>query len=118
VVPYDASGSRLIKAPDWTANLSLTYAATVMEGEFVATVNDAYNSGYNWQAGDFTKESSFNLVNMKVSWTEPKDRYTFSVWGTNLTDEIYSTYTSPNTRGNTQTFAQGRQVGVGVAAKF
>jgi iron complex outermembrane receptor protein len=118
VVPYDASGSRLIKAPDWTANVSLTYAATVMEGEFVATINDAYNSGYNWQAGDFTKESSFSLVNMKVSWTEPKDRYTFSVWGTNLTDEIYSTYTSPNTRGNTQTFAQRRQVGVGVAAKF
>jgi iron complex outermembrane receptor protein len=119
VVPYDASGSSVIKAPDWTANLSLTYTAPVMNGEFVANINEAYNSGFNWQAGDLPpKEPAFHTVNARVAWTDPSDRYTFSVWGTNLTDEVYSTYSAPNPRGNTQTFSQPRQIGVGVAAKF
>ncbi|MFT4046658.1 MAG: TonB-dependent receptor [Solimonas sp.] len=119
VVPYDASGSRLVKAPKWTANLGLTYTAPLMSGVFVATANDAYNSGFNWQAGDLPPEqSAFNVVNARVSWTDPGSRYTFSVWSTNLTDEVYSTYSAPNPRGNTSTYSQPRQVGVGISAKF
>jgi iron complex outermembrane recepter protein len=119
VVPYDASGSSLIKAPDWTANLSLTYTAPVMGGELAATINEAHNAGFNWQAGDLPpKEQAFDVVNARVSWTGASERYTFSVWGTNLTDEVYSTYSAPNPRGNTSTFSQPRQIGVGVAAKF
>jgi iron complex outermembrane recepter protein len=118
VVPYDASGSRIIKAPDWTTNVRLTYTADVMDGKLAATVNSAYNSGYTWQAGDLTKVKGYNLINARLSWTNPGDRYTLSLWGTNLSNQIYSTYTSPNTRGNTQTFAQPRQVGVGASMKF
>ena len=118
IVPYDASDSRVVKSPEWMANLRLTYATDLMGGAFMATINDAYTSEYNWQAADLTEVPGYSLVNARVQWTEPKDRYTFSIWGTNLTDEVYSTYTSPNIRGNTQTFNQPRQIGVGFEVDF
>ncbi len=118
VSPYDASGSRLIKAPEWTANLRLTYTAPLMGGEFMGTISDAYNPGFYWQAGDLTKEPSYNLANVRMSWTDGQDRMTYSLWCTNLTDEYYSFYTVPNVRGNTVSANQPRQVGVGVAVRF
>ncbi len=118
IVPYDASDSRLVKSPEWMVNVRVTYSAELLGGLFAATVNDGFTDKYNWQAADLTEVPGYSIVNMRVSWTDPKDRYTLSLWGTNLTDEVYSTYTSPNVRGNTQTFNQPRQIGVGVAVNF
>jgi iron complex outermembrane recepter protein len=118
VVPYDATGSRVIKAPDWTANLRLTYTTQIMGGEFAGTVSDAYNPGFYWQAGNLTKEPSYNVASTRLSWTDANDRFTYSLWVTNLTDETYSTYTTPNARGNSNTYPQRRQIGVGIAAKL
>lgn len=39
VAPYDVSGSRVPRSPEWTANLRLTYAAPPMRGDFSATVS-------------------------------------------------------------------------------
>jgi iron complex outermembrane receptor protein len=118
IVPYDASGSRLIKAPDWLVNLRLTYATQVKGGEFAATINEGYSSKFNWQPGDLTFSPSRSMINARLSWTDPTGRYTYSWWGTNLADESYSTYTSPNTRGDTQVFAPQRLIGIGFSASF
>jgi iron complex outermembrane receptor protein len=117
-VPYDASGSRVIKAPKWSANASLTYSVAMLGGQFSGTVSDAYSPGFYWQAGNLTEEPAYNVANARVSWTDPNDRFTYSVWATNLTDELYSYYTTPNVRSNSNTYPQGRQIGIGVAASF
>lgn len=117
-VPYDASDSRVIKAPKWTANLRLTYTAALFGGEFIGSISDSYNPGFYWQAGNLTEEPGYNTANVRLSWTDANDRFTYSLWGTNLTDERYSTYTTPNVRGDSNTYPQGRQIGVGVAVSF
>jgi iron complex outermembrane receptor protein len=117
-VPYDASDSRVIKAPKWTANLRLTYTAQVFGGEFIGSISDSYNPGFYWQAGNLTEEPAYNTANARLSWTDANERFTYSLWGTNLTDERYSTYTTPNVRGNSNTYPQGRQIGVGVSVSF
>jgi hypothetical protein len=80
ISPYDASGSQLIKAPEWMVNASLSYVAPLMGGEFAGHVNYSYNSEFNWQAGDLTESPSRNLVNARLACTDPSDRYTFSRW--------------------------------------
>jgi iron complex outermembrane receptor protein len=117
-VPYDASGSRVIKAPKWTANLRLNYSIPIFGGEFNASLSDSYNPGFYWQAGNFTKEDAFNVTNLRLSWADPHNRFTYSLWSTNLTDERYSTFTTPNVRGDSNGYPQGRQIGVGMAASF
>jgi iron complex outermembrane recepter protein len=117
-VPYNASGSRVIKAPEWTTNLRLTYATPFLGGEFVGSFSDTYNPGFYWQAGNFTKEGSYNVANIRLAWTDAQDRFTYSLWSTNLTDERYSTFTTPNVRGDSNGYPQGREIGVGVAVGF
>jgi iron complex outermembrane receptor protein len=115
---YNASGSRMIKAPVWTTNLRLTYSAPLLEGLFAATVSDAYNPGFYWQPGDLTRERSYNLTNARLSWTDPRHLFTYSVWSTNLTNALYSTYTSANVLSDSESYAQPRQIGIGLALKL
>ncbi len=118
VVPFDATGSRIIRAPRHQFNAQLLYETLVADGNLRASVSYSYNDGFYWQPGDLTPEDSFELVNAKVSWTEPGDRYTFSVWGENLTDELYSVYTATTAAGIADAYAQPLQVGVGISARF
>jgi iron complex outermembrane receptor protein len=118
ISPYDASGSRLIKAPEWMVNVGLNYLVPLMRGEFAGNVNYSYNSESYWQAGGFTEAPARSLVNARLAWTDSSDRYTFSLWGTNLTDEEYSTYTSPNARGDGLVFMPTRQIGVGFTVRY
>lgn len=118
IVPFDASGSRMLRAPKYQANARLTYENTLFSGDFLATANVAYNDGFYWQAGNLTPESSYTVVNAKVSWTEPGGRLTYSLWAENLTDELYSLNTTNTAPGESDAFAPPRLIGIGVAAHF
>lgn len=118
VVPYDASGSRMLRAPKYQANGRLTYEDTLFSGDFLATVNVSYNDGFYWQAGNLTPESSYTVVNAKVSWTDPRGLLTYSVWAENLTDELYSLNSTNGAPGLSDAFAPPRLVGIGIAAHF
>lgn len=118
VVPYDASGSRMLRAPKYQANARLTYEDTVLSGAFLATINVSYNDGFYWQAGNLTPEGAYTTVNAKVSWTDPKGRLTYSVWAENLTDALYSLNSTNGAPGLSDAFAPPRLIGVGVAAHF
>lgn len=118
VAPYDASGSRMIKAPRFTGNIAVTYTAPVLHGNLAGTISSAYNTSYFAQAGNLTRVPGYNVVNARLAWTDHSDRFTLSLWSTNLGDVRYSTYTAPNIRGDTQTYNQPRQIGIGAGVKF
>ncbi|MNS39501.1 Pesticin receptor precursor [compost metagenome] len=117
-VPYDASGSRIIRAPKYQTNLRLTYTDTVANGELQASASYSYNDGFNWQPGNFSPEDNYSLLNGRVSWTEPKGVLTYSLWGANLLDTQYSIYTASTGVGISDALAKPRQIGVGVTARF
>lgn len=118
VTPYDASGSRIPRTPEWTANLGLTYAVPLASGELEWNVSAFFSPGFYWQAGGFTEEPSYEVVGSRLSWTDPAGRFTYSLWGTNLTDAENSIYRVPNIRGDSMVAAQGRQIGVGVSLQL
>ncbi len=118
VVPFDASGSRMLRAPEFQANARLTYEDTLFSGRFLATANLAYNDGFYWQAGNLTPESSYTTINARVSWTDPQDRLTYSLWVENLTDELYSLNSTNGAPGLSDAFAPPRLTGVGITARF
>jgi iron complex outermembrane receptor protein len=118
LVPYDSSGSRLVRTPKVTANLRLNYAGEVGGGALDGSVSTSYASAKNWQPGDFSREGGFVLVNANLGWTEPSGRFTFSVWGNNLTNTEYYTDYVPNVRGDSVKFAPKREAGVGVKYAF
>ena len=118
VVPFDATGSRIPRTPEWTGNLRLGYSAPLAGGHLLGSMSAYYNAGFNWQPGGFSEEAAYEVVNARLSWTEGNGRFTYSLWGSNLTGSVYSIHTVPNVRGDSRTFPQGRQVGVGFSARF
>lgn len=117
-VPYDATGSRIIRAPEVQWNAQFTHETDVMGGTLRSSLSYSYNDGFFWQPGNQSPEGSYHILNAKIAWTEPGGVYTFSVWGENLADALYSIYTSSGSIGISDAYAQPRQIGVGVSAKF
>lgn len=119
VVPFDASGSRMIRSPEVTANLNLGYQADLWGGRFNGTVNAYYNSGFYWQPGNLTPEADYTVVNARLSWTDVKRGLTISVWGENLTNEVYSVDVSAQELGgDSRSLSRPREIGVGLALQF
>lgn len=118
VVPFDASGSRMLRAPKYQGTARLTYEDRVLSGQLLATVNLSYNDGFNWQVGNLSPEEAYTVINAKVSWTDPAGRLTYSAFVENLTDELYSLNTTSGAPGIADAFAPPRLFGVGIAAHF
>ncbi|HEX7759170.1 MAG TPA: TonB-dependent receptor [Caulobacteraceae bacterium] len=118
IVPYDASGSHTVRTPDVTANLQLRYEHELAGGMFNATFNGSYTGTFYWQPGNFSRESPSFIANTRLSWTD-KRRVTYSVFCTNLTNELYHTDYVANTRGGDSVkFPQGREAGLGISLDF
>jgi iron complex outermembrane receptor protein len=118
LVPYDSSGSRTVRTPKVTANLRLNYEGYLANGRLKSSLSGSYASAKYWQPGNFSREGGFVLVNASLGWTEPSGRFTFSVWGNNLTNQEYYTDYVPNVRGDSVKYAPKREGGVGVNFTF
>jgi iron complex outermembrane receptor protein len=118
VTPYNASGSRAIRTPKYQANVRLGYDATVARGKLDTSLSYSYNSGFYFQPGNFSRQTAYNIVNARIAWTEPSNRWTVSITGENLTNERYSFYTTDSLPGTVDVLGRPREVNVGVAAKF
>lgn len=101
----DFSGNDLVRAPEHTFNATLDYARNVGTGLL------GFRADYSWTDEYFfepdqgltigTTQDDYGLVNAAFYYEQGPWRY--SVWGKNLTDEVYRTTTlsfgppSPNT---------------------
>ena len=117
-VPYDATGSRVIRSPKFQANARLRYVRELLGGQLDVSTSYAYNDGSFIQPGNFTRQAAYHVVNARMAWTEPGGRYTFSVIGENLTNEKYSFYTTDSVAGTVDVLARPREINFGISAKF
>jgi iron complex outermembrane receptor protein len=44
-------------------------------------------------------QDGYQLLSQRVEWTDPSNRYTFAVYGDNVTDEEYRTMARANATG-------------------
>ena len=122
--PLDLSGNRLTRAPEFTASLGLQYTHALAIG------------GDNWGSltwrGEFQHESEtefdifntptiqddgFSLWNAYLTWESPDSRWSFSVYGKNLSDTLYQVLAvrSDGLFGNAISFGPPRTYGVQIA---
>jgi iron complex outermembrane receptor protein len=117
-VKRDLSGTRVIRSPELTYNLTLSYTTALAGGEFRASGTYFYSDDFFFVAGGAVSQDNYNTLNARVSWTTPDDRATFSLWARNVTDEFYYLQMGANTTGYSGSYAQPRVVGVGVSLKY
>ena len=121
----DNSGLRLPNTPHWTPSASIDYTVdTGVEGllnEILFHVDYGYKSKYNAHPNDLPlgEQAAFGLLTASVQFTSPSGKYSFTVYGKNLTDEYYVTL-SDAVGGLTHYFVEGvgRFIGVRLTADF
>jgi iron complex outermembrane receptor protein len=109
----DAKGKELVRAPEYTANATLTYNQPLPVGRLNGDVTVSYNGGFFWDAPNAFHEPSYTIVNATLTWIAPGDKYRIGIWGTNLTNAKYDAWLAPAAGGSP--FVPGRPVSAGVS---
>ncbi len=93
----DFSGREVVRAPDVTAGIDLTYMQEITSGMLRWNANFNYEDEntyyYNDDIGsEFdTILEKRTILNASVTWTSSDERYWLSLFGKNLTDDRYKT---------------------------
>lgn len=134
----DLTSQRLIRSPEWSANLNLSYVILLQnESDVTLTANVGYSdsyaptrpdrpldpsnvvngiiqpggSGFRWE------QPAFTLVNLRATWNvNPK--LSLSAFSNNVTDEVYYTTFTGNNNGEYVGYAEPRVVGVRADVRF
>ena len=87
----DVSGNRLAGAPEWSANLGVTYAMDVGEwgtarlrGEY-SFQDQVYFRPHN---EDRVSQDAYSLANLRLIFLDRESRWQYTLYAENLTDEL------------------------------
>nr|WP_281377835.1 TonB-dependent receptor [Sphingobium subterraneum] len=122
LVPFDASGNRMIRVPDWTLSLGLNYTLKTGAGDFNFDMNWAYNDGFAWDADNVSHQKAYSLVDAQVKYglSGPLDGAAIKFWVKNLTKEKYyaAQVQSSGARGTSAMPGAPRTYGVDLSFSF
>ena len=115
----DVSGSRLVRAPKISAVGSLTYAATVGQGELTVTPSIHYSSKFlPYDAFDVLVQHAYARVATDISYKPNDSGMRFSVWGHNLTRSESFSSTTISAGGARVSYEEPREFGVTIGYNF
>lgn len=94
---YDASGDELVRAPEFAAFVSMEYMFKIGNGATMPlNFSYSYKDKFDWNlisdlpiAVTELRNDSISLVNARLSYVPPSERWSVSMWVNNLTDEDY-----------------------------
>ncbi|RYE04469.1 MAG: TonB-dependent receptor [Sphingomonadales bacterium] len=108
----DASGKKLVRAPDFSGTLGLDYRREYTSGTLTGGANLYYNSGFSWSVDNRYNEDPYALLSGTVGWSWNDDRYRVSLWGKNLTNTLYAQGGTVTTAADAFSYARPRSYGV------
>ena len=89
--PTNVSGNTLTRAPEWTGNIGLSYALSVLGGQLDLSENVYYTSKIYFDPANHNVQDQYGLLNLRASWTTPGSHWQFAVFGNNVTNTEYKT---------------------------
>jgi iron complex outermembrane receptor protein len=114
----DASGNRMQRAPEFTANLGLTYQTDVAGGRAVLSGNLFHTSSIFFDPAEQFRQGAYDIVALRAEWTDPSDRYTLAVFADNVTNADYLTQYTGGPFGVRTVWGYPRTVGASVRVKM
>ena len=83
--------SRLVNTPKWSTNLGVQYGMNVGNGQLITRVDWSYTDDHYKDALNFPelRQDSFSLVDAFITYVSAQGNWEASLFGKNLTDEIY-----------------------------
>jgi len=109
----DVTGNDIIRTPFLTANIGGDYTIPLGGmGDLVLSGNAYYKGKSYWDTLNYFEEPAVWLLNADLTWNLPGDRFALTLWGENLSDEVYSLTRVISATAETQVLAKPRTVGI------
>ncbi|NBB16506.1 TonB-dependent receptor [Caulobacter sp. SLTY] len=109
----DVTGNDIIRTPFLTANIGGDYTIPLGGmGDLVLSGNAYYKGKSYWDTLNYFEEPAVWLFNADLTWNLPGDRFALTLWGENLSDEVYSLTRVISATAETQVLAKPRTVGI------
>lgn len=86
----DVGGNELIRAPRYTFSIGGTYLVPLFDGELSLNANAFFSDQYYPDIANQFVQPSYHVVNAAVTWRAPGAKAYVTVFGNNLTDEVYA----------------------------
>ena len=114
---------RVPLAPRWSGNLTGTYSfAGPFDGKLALQGDVAYKGPQFFDAfnSPSQREDAYALGNVRLSWTDAKDRFTLAIFAENVTDKYYRTaaFDLAFLGIATEVYGRPRWIGGSVAYRF
>jgi len=117
-VSRDVSGNDLIRAPRRSLNLGASYGIDIAGGELVFAGNALFSAKYYLELGNRVVQPAYEVVNGSITYTLPGDHFSVSVFGQNLTKQLYFQSNTISTIADTVSYSKPRWFGVTLSAKL
>ena len=117
-VILDASGNDMIRTPENTAFLGLNYDQPLEAGSLHGSLTASYSSSYFWDPSNRLEQPANTIVNARLSWLSPSERFRYSFFGNNLTDEETMLYVRSSTTGDLVSYSKPRSWGVSLSFNY
>jgi iron complex outermembrane recepter protein len=114
----NASGFHMPLAPEFTGNLGARYTMDVGGGRLSLSGNLYETAKYYFDSSNQFVNSAHAILGLRAGWTDPSGRYTFSLYGDNVTDSHYLTQVEPSQLGIGTVWAAPATYGGDIRVKF
>ena len=126
------SNQQMVRSPNFSGNIGFDYEMPLADGKLRLSSNGTYSSSYvpnnpslygplaapALQNKQRFRQGQYFLVNAQVSWTDPTDHLTLTIFGNNLTNKAYRLTYNGGFFGDYGTKSQPVTYGATAAYKF
>jgi len=114
----NGAGKEIERTPEYSGFVTVNYTHDLPYGKFAGNLTASYKSSYYFDPGDLVANPAYWMLNAKISWISPNNRYIISIWGKNITNSHYYLWGGPNGDGDQILFARPATMGISAEAKF
>ena len=114
----NASGNQMQNSPKSTGNVGLRYTTEVAGGQMPLSGNYYYTSQFFFDPSNQFVQKGYQLLSPRAEWTDPSRKYTFAVFGDNVTNTRYRTQVLAQPYGVGSVWGPPATIGFSLRARF
>lgn len=114
----DASGFKMQRSPEITANLAASYGVDVAGGRLNLSGNLYYTSSFYFGVAEQFRQSKYALLGLRAEWVDPSEKISVALFGDNVTDHRYRSAVNYASLGIGSVWATPATYGVTFGVKY
>lgn len=118
VSPGDVSGNIMVRAPEWTFNVSPTLERDLGAGRLRFSANLFHSSRVYFDFLNLVSQKPYTLVGADLSWTDPTELWRISVFGQNILNEAVLQQSRVGNLSTDGIYEPPSRFGVGISRQF